>query len=53
MADKDLYEYSVTKNKAILIAKGAVGVMGASEDAGRVYFASTEAARGRGATGPT
>jgi hypothetical protein len=51
MADGDLYEYSVTKNKATLIAEGVLGVMGASEDASRVYFASSKALAGTASAG--
>jgi DNA-binding beta-propeller fold protein YncE len=51
MTDGDLYEYSVTKNKATLIAEGAIGVMGASEDASRVYFASNKALAGTASAG--
>ncbi len=39
----NLYEYSAAKAKATLIAKHAIGLLGASEDATRLYFVSTEA----------
>ena len=39
---KDLYEFEVEGEVTRKIAGGVFGVMGASEDAKRVYFASTE-----------
>jgi DNA-binding beta-propeller fold protein YncE len=44
----ELYEFDVDAQKASLIAKGAEGPMGASEDASRLYFASTEDLDGGG-----
>jgi hypothetical protein len=38
----ELYEFEVDAKTSHLIAKGIMGVMGMSEDASRVYFASTE-----------
>jgi len=38
----ELYEFDVDTETATLIAEGVEGPMGASEDASRVYFASTE-----------
>ena len=43
---RGLFEYSATTKAATLIAKGLVGVMGMSEDAERIYFASTEVLTG-------
>ena len=37
-----LYEFDVESETARLIAKGVLGPMGASEDASRIYFASSE-----------
>jgi hypothetical protein len=37
-----LYEFDVDSETATPIAKGVLGPMGASEDASRIYFASTE-----------
>ena len=51
MNNKELYEYSVTKNKVASIAGGVLGVMGASEDATRAYFVSTEALAGSAVNG--
>lgn len=39
---EDLYEYDVASQAKQLIADEVMGVMGASADAGRVYFASKE-----------
>jgi DNA-binding beta-propeller fold protein YncE len=39
----NLYEFDVATKKAHLIAEGVLGPMGMSEDASRVYFASTKA----------
>ena len=48
-AHKDeLYEFDVDAEEATLIAKGVEGPMGASEDASRLYFASTEDLDGGG-----
>ncbi len=44
----NLYEFNAAKAKATLIAPRAIGLLGASEDASRLYFAS-EAALGGGA----
>ncbi len=44
----NLYEFNAAKAKATLIAPKAIGLLGASEDASRLYFAS-EAALGGGA----
>ena len=41
-----LFEYDVEEEAARQIAEGALGVLGASEDASRVYFGSTEALSG-------
>lgn len=52
--DEDLYEFDASnqfKTKATLIAKGVPGVMGASEDVSRLYFASTEALDGGASAG--
>ena len=38
----ELYEFDLNSETATLIAKGVEGPMGASEDASRIYFASTE-----------
>jgi hypothetical protein len=38
----DLFEFEVATEEARKIAGGVSGVMGASEDASRIYFASTE-----------
>lgn len=38
----ELYEFDVDTETATLIAAGVEGPMGASEDASRIYFASTE-----------
>ena len=38
----ELYEFDVATETQTLIAKGVEGPMGASEDASRLYFASTE-----------
>jgi hypothetical protein len=38
----ELYEFDVETETPTLIAKGVEGPMGASEDASRIYFASTE-----------
>ncbi len=46
--DGNLYEFNAAKAKATLIAPRAIGLLGASEDASRLYFAS-EAALGGGA----
>jgi len=40
--EDELYEFDVDAQKATLIAKGVEGPMGASEDASRLYFASSE-----------
>jgi len=43
---ENLYEYDATDlgaTQATLIAEGVLGLLGASEDAGRIYFASTKA----------
>jgi DNA-binding beta-propeller fold protein YncE len=40
--EDELYEFDVEAKSAKLIAKGVLGPMGASEDASRIYFASTE-----------
>jgi hypothetical protein len=42
----DLYEFNVDTETTKLIAHKAVGFMGASEDASRIYFASTEVLSG-------
>ncbi len=42
----ELLEYDVEEGVARQIAAGAVGVLGASEDASRVYFSSTEVLSG-------
>jgi hypothetical protein len=39
----NLYEYTASKGTSKLIAEGTVGVVGASENASRIYFASTKA----------
>jgi len=44
----ELYEFDVDAETATLIAKGVLGPMGASEDASRIYFASTEDLDGGG-----
>ena len=44
----ELYEFDVDAQKATLIAKGVDGPMGASGDASRLYFASTEDLDGAG-----
>jgi hypothetical protein len=44
----DLYEFDVDTETTQLIAHGVRGVMGISEDAGRVYFASSKAIAGSG-----
>jgi DNA-binding beta-propeller fold protein YncE len=41
--DKDLYSFDVETAEATLIAKGVHGVLGMSQDASLVYFASSEA----------
>ena len=41
-----LFEFDVEKEKSTPIAEGAMGVAGASEDASRIYFASTKALDG-------
>ena len=38
----ELYEFDVQSKSASLVAKGVLGPLGASEDAGRIYFASKE-----------
>jgi len=38
----ELYEFNVDSEEATLIAKGVEGPMGASDNASRLYFASTE-----------
>jgi hypothetical protein len=43
-----LYEFDVATETATLIADGVGGPMGASEDASRIYFASTEDLDGAG-----
>ena len=47
-APVELFEYDVDAEKASLIAKGVQGVAGISDDATRVYFASSEALLGAG-----
>lgn len=42
----NLFEYDVAAEEEELIAEGLIGVGGASEDASRVYFASTEVLTG-------
>ncbi|HYP55738.1 MAG TPA: hypothetical protein VEQ41_05475 [Solirubrobacterales bacterium] len=44
----ELYEFDVDTETATLIADGVEGPMGASEDASRLYFASTEDLDGTG-----
>jgi len=44
----ELYEFNVETQTASLIAKGVLGPMGASEDASRIYFASSEDLDGGG-----
>jgi DNA-binding beta-propeller fold protein YncE len=46
--EEELYEFDVDAGKVRLIAKGVEGPMGASEDASRLYFASTEDLDGAG-----
>jgi len=41
-SESDLYEFDVDGKETTPIAGGVLGVMGISEDASRVYFASTE-----------
>ncbi|HEX8688832.1 MAG TPA: hypothetical protein VF729_01155, partial [Solirubrobacterales bacterium] len=43
---EDLYEFDVATQTPQLIAKGVQGVMGMSEDASRIYLASTKALEG-------
>jgi hypothetical protein len=55
-AGEELFEYDVAKALAgeaasTLIAKGSLGVVGASEDASRIYFLSSEAIEGEGVAG--
>ena len=55
-ARKDLYEFDTSKalageSASTLIAEGTEGVVGASEDASRVYFVSTLALGGKGKAG--
>src|SRR6187549_10634 len=45
----ELYEFAVDAKEPGLIAKGVEGPMGASEDASRIYFASSEDLDGDGA----
>src|SRR5262249_49744489 len=45
---EDLYSFDVASRTPTLIAHQAMGVLGASEDASRVYFASREAIAGAG-----
>jgi sugar lactone lactonase YvrE len=47
----DLYEFDLSEAKDRLIAHKVLGVMGASEDASYVYFASEEALTGANAQG--
>jgi hypothetical protein len=47
----DLYEYDVEAEEATLIAHGVSGLLGASRDASRLYFASTEELGGEGQAG--
>ncbi len=44
----DLYEFDAETEATTLIARGAPGVAGASDDASRVYFVSSEALAGSG-----
>ncbi|HWM55682.1 MAG TPA: hypothetical protein VNO20_09870 [Solirubrobacterales bacterium] len=44
----ELFEYDVDARDETLIAKGVLGVAGVSDDATRVYFASSEALAGAG-----
>ncbi|MGC1850833.1 MAG: NHL repeat-containing protein [Solirubrobacterales bacterium] len=46
--DSDLYEFEVVTQTTEKLAGSVLGVMGASEDSGRVYFASREAIAGSG-----
>ncbi len=49
----DLYEFDATEAKDTLIAHKVLGVMGTSEDASYVYFASREALAGSNPVGAT
>jgi len=49
--DDDLFEFDVDSETETPIANGAIGVAGASEDASRIYFASTEELGGEGEAG--
>jgi hypothetical protein len=46
--NENLYSFDVEANDETLIAGGVKGVLGVSEDASRVYFASTKALAGAG-----
>ncbi len=49
--DKNLYEYDAAGGASTLIAREVIGVLGASEDAARVYFLSREKIAGSGQGG--
>jgi DNA-binding beta-propeller fold protein YncE len=49
--DGGLYEFDVDAEAETEIAGGVLGVLGASDDASRIYFASTQALGGEGEAG--